>query len=110
MDIALICFISMLALLWLWITAIALLCLFMDPELTGVQRWGQSLVVLLLPLLGAALILKLVNDHSPEVIARFYIPWPFKSMVTNKPLLSNGPGSHAEEAPGIHSGGHGGNP
>lgn len=91
--------------LWLWVTILALLCLILDPDLEPIQRWGQALVVLLIPYLGASLILKLVNDHSPEVIARFYIPWPFSLIVLDRKLLSNGLGSNGEDIPGSHSAG-----
>lgn len=91
--------------LWLWVTILALLCLILDPDLEPIQRWGQALVVLLIPYLGASLILKLVNDHSPEVIARFCIPWPFSLIVQDRKLTSNGSGSNGEEIPGSHSAG-----
>lgn len=35
------------------------------------------LIVILLPYIEASIILKLVHDHLPEVIKKFYIPWPF---------------------------------
>jgi len=95
---------------WLWLTILALLCLFLDPDLDRIQRVGQSVVVILFPFIGATLILHLVNDHSPEVIARFYIPWPFRGMVLNKEQRRGGSGHNGEEVPGTHCGGsYGGN-
>ncbi len=93
--------------LWLWISVLSLICLVLDPDLESIQRWGQGIVVVLIPFAGASLILKLVNDHSPEVIEKFYIPWPFYNLVIDKKLRSNGPGSNGEESPGVHSGGSG---
>jgi len=91
--------------LWLWLTVLSILCLMLDPDLNPIQRWGQALVVLLVPYLGSTLILKLVNDHSPDVIARFYIPWPFSLMILDRKLSRNGLGSNGEEIPGSHSAG-----
>lgn len=88
---------------WLWVTVLSVLCLFLDPDLEPVQRWGQMVVVILLPFIGAAIVLKLVNDHSPEVINRFYIPWPLRSLVLDKPLRHSGGGSNGESMPGTHS-------
>lgn len=81
---------------------IALLCLVLDPQLETVQRFFQGIVVILLPYLGAAFILKLVYEHSPEVVLRFFIPWPFKNMIVDKELIGNGPGTNGEEVPGAH--------
>ncbi|WP_415891363.1 hypothetical protein ACMXYV_08615 [Neptuniibacter sp. SY11_33] len=102
MEIALAVFTIVVLGLWFWISAIAILCLFLDPDLEIVQRWGQTFAVVLLPLIGASLVLKLVNDHSPEVIRKFYIPWPFNLLVLDTELLSDGPGSNKEEVTGGH--------
>lgn len=88
---------------WLWVSVLSILCLFLDPDLEPIQRWGQMLIVILLPYIGASLILKLVNDHSPEVIDRFYIPWPLRDLVLDKPLRHSGLANHKEEASGLHS-------
>ena len=99
---------------WLWISVLSILCLFLDPDLEPIQRWGQMIIVILLPYIGASIILKLVNDHSPEVIDKFYIPWPFRKLVLDKPLRHSGSGNsgsdqNREEVPGSHSGSfHGG--
>ncbi|CAM3417472.1 hypothetical protein [Parendozoicomonas haliclonae] len=92
--------------IWLWLTVLAVLCLILDPELTNIQRWGQSLIALLFPFLGAAFVLRLVKDHSPEVIARFRYPWPFNNLILEKPLRSGGTGNNGEVIPGAH--GHNG--
>ena len=87
----------------LWINVLAILCLFLDPDLEPVQRWGQSIVVILFPFIGASLILHLVNTHSPEVIQRFYIPWPFSKLIQDSPVRPHNNNDDREETPGIHS-------
>jgi len=100
--------IIILVLMWAWISALAILCLFFDPDLKPIQRWGQVVIVLIFPLIGPAFVLILVNEHSPEAVARFYIPWPFRKIVLNGEQRGGGKGHNSEEAPGIHSGGTGG--
>ena len=94
--------------LWLWVTVLSVLCLFLDPDLESVQRWGQLIIVILAPFYGAIFILKMVNEHSPEVVERFYIPWPFRNMVLDKSLRRGGTGHNSEEQPGSHSGSYSG--
>jgi len=99
------------ALLWLWITTLAVLCVTLDPELTKFQRIAQLAITLCLPFIGASFVLKCVSDQSPQVIARFYIPWPFNQLMTKQPFRSHGGGHNGEEMPGAHSQGaqsHGG--
>ncbi len=88
--------------LWLWISILSILCLFLDPDLEPIQRWGQAIIVVLLPYIGALFILKMVNEHSPEVVSKFYIPWPFKNIVLDKSLRHGGSGNNREEQPGMH--------
>ncbi|WP_299773318.1 hypothetical protein [uncultured Pseudoteredinibacter sp.] len=107
MDVWLIGIVTLIA-MWVWISLLAILCLFLDPDLEPIQRWGQAGIVIILPFIGPAFVLMLVNEHSPEVVARFYIPWPFRMIVLNRQQRRGGQGSNGEEAPGIHSGGHGG--
>ena len=89
---------------WVWLTILSIFCLILDPDLDLVQRSGQCIVVILFPILGAIFVLSLINDHSPEVIARFYIPWPFKSMVLNKDQSKGGPGHNNGDLPDLRSG------
>jgi hypothetical protein len=105
MDVLLVVLSLAAVVMWFWISLLAILCVVLDPDLDKIQRWGQTLVVVLIPFIGASFILKLVNEHSPEVVARFYIPWPFRNMVLDKKLTQNGPGSNGEEVPGSHSAG-----
>jgi hypothetical protein len=90
--------------LWIYLNTLAILCLFLDSELKPIQRWGQTIIVIVFPYLGASFILLLVNEHSPTVIQRFYVPWPFKKLILNKPRGTGGSGHNGEEMPGGHSG------
>jgi hypothetical protein len=92
--------------IWLWINTLAILCLFLDPDLEPVQRWGQTIAVALFPFIGASFILYLANEHSPEVVSKFYIPWPFSKLVKSKPGQSHGGAEEREEIPGLHSATH----
>ena len=73
----------------LWLNVIASIALKHDDMLDPFQRRAQFIIVWLVPLMGASLILYLVNEHSPNVIPRNWIPWPFRSMVFNKQVKSN---------------------
>ena len=87
-------FIILAVCLWIYLDTLAILCLFLDPELQSIQRWGQTIIVIIFPYLGASFILSLVNQHSPQVIRHFYIPWPFNRLILNKPQRTDGPGYH----------------
>ena len=100
--------IAVIVCMWLWINVLAIACLFLDPELEPIQRWGQTFIAVLFPFIGATFILFLVNSHSPEVIDRFYIPWPLRKVILNKSIRTGGAGSNGEEVPGAHSGSFGG--
>ena len=70
--------------LLLWIYALAFLCVYLDPDLDSVQRVGQTIVILIIPIVGPLFVLHIVNTHSPDTIRRLYIPWPFRDMVLGK--------------------------
>ena len=106
MDILFLVIAALFTLSVIWITLLALICVVLDPELTSVQRWGQGIFVLVLPVLGPSIVLSLVNDHSPEVIRRFYIPWPLSRLFVEEPPKKESFGSNGEEIPGVHGGGH----
>ncbi|GEM_PF-1744547 len=102
MDIVLIIVIVLIVAVWLWLNTLALLCLFLDPDLAPIQRWGQSVFILLVPFLGASFALLLIKSHSPEVVAKFYIPWPFSRLIDDKPSRSRSVHNHHEDA-GSHN-------
>lgn len=70
--------------MWLWVNILVIRCLFLDPSLEPVQRWSQTAIVILFPVIGASFVLYLLNQHSPEVVNKFYIPWPFSYLISNK--------------------------
>ena len=84
MDIALIIFGIFFIIIWLWLTILGCIAAKFDTTLTAFQRRSQIVIVLLVPFFGAAVILHLVNQHSPEVIPHAWIPWPLKSLIFGK--------------------------
>jgi len=74
---------------WLWLTTLGVIAVKYDSTLNGFQRKAQIIIVLVLPFLGAALVLHLINLHSPEVIPLKWIPWPLRSLVFGKPRPRN---------------------
>ena len=103
MELALIVVSVVAVLLLIYMNILATLCLFLDPDLSKIQRNGQLIFAWLIPYLGASVVIHLVSQHSPEVAKRLYIPWPFRSMVDDKPLRKKNYHGSAEEMPGIHS-------
>ena len=89
MDIATIILIGVPIIVWLWIATIAIISVKNDSSLEVFQRTSQIIIVLILPLLGAAIVLHLVNQHSPEVIPKSNIPWPFKFILFGKETPKN---------------------
>ena len=104
MEIALYISLGIVIISIIYLLAISLLCIHLDPELDKVQKWGQSIFAMLIPILGPCFVLHTVNDHSPKIIEKIYIPWPFKAIVipSNK-IHKSGPGNNGEEISGIHS-------
>ena len=65
-------------LLLLWLNLIAYIAVKHDQTLDSFQKKAQTILVWLLPFIGASLVLHMVFDHSPEAIPKKLIPWPFK--------------------------------
>ena len=89
MDILIITAIILATLVWLWLTTLGVIAAKYDSTLEPFQRKAQIIIVLLVPFFGAALVLHLVNQHSPEVIPKQWIPWPIKSLIFGKPRQRN---------------------
>ncbi len=64
-----------------WLNVLATIAIRCDATLERTQRIGQLLIVWLVPLIGAPLILRFVNEQSPDAIPKTWIPWPFKKLV-----------------------------
>ncbi len=86
-----------------YMNLLATLCLLLDAELSKLQRSGQIVFTWLFPVIGSSLVLYLVSYHSPEVIRRVYIPWPFRGLLDNNPLRQSDSDVSHEEITGIHS-------
>jgi len=78
------------SLLSLYLAILALIGLYHDSTLTKTQKLIQSLFVIIIPILGPIVILRLCILASPDKtsVARF-VPWPFSTMVFDKPITSN---------------------
>jgi len=75
--------------LLLWLNFIAYIAVKHDQTLNSFQKKSQIIIVLLLPYIGASLVLHMVFDHSPEAIPKKLIPWPFKKIIYGKPPRPN---------------------
>ena len=98
MDISVIFLIVTLIAVWLWLIVLGMISIKYDSTLDPFQKKAQSVIVLLVPFLGAALILHLVNQHSPEAIPRSLVPWPFKWLIFGKASPSNKNRDNNEES------------
>ena len=75
---------GVLVFIWFWMVIAGVLAVMRDPTLESFQKWSQIALILLIPYFGAALVLHLVYQHSPESVPRALIPWPFKGLVFGK--------------------------
>ena len=65
----------------LWLNLLATLAVKYDHTLDKTQKIAQSIIVWLIPFIGAGFVLHLVFEHYPQAIPRNFIPWPFKKMI-----------------------------
>jgi ABC-type iron transport system FetAB permease component len=98
MDITTILLVSIPAAIWLWLSFIGTIAARFDSTLDPFQKKAQIIIVWLIPFIGASLIIFLVNQHSPEVIPRNLIPWPFKNLIFGKPRARNKDRDNNEES------------
>lgn len=98
MDIVTKFFIALLLIVWLWITLLAIVALVRDELLEPFQRKAQIVLVLIIPLLGALLVLYLVNQHSPEAIPKSFLSWPLKFILFSKSAPKNKNRNEDEES------------
>lgn len=73
----------------LWLNVLATLAVKYDHTLDKTQKITQSLIVWLVPFLGAVFILHLVVEHYPQAIPRSWVPWPFRKMIYGVPRKPN---------------------
>lgn len=72
-----------------WLNTLATLAVKYDHTLDQTQKITQSIIVWLIPFIGAAFILHLVFEHYPQAIPRNWIPWPFKKMIFGSSIKPN---------------------
>ena len=70
--------------LWIWMSVVGVVAVLRDATINSFQRKSQIVVSIIFPIIGPLFILHLVNEHSPEAIPRFLIPWPFRSILFGK--------------------------
>lgn len=76
--------VSVVALLAVYMTAVAWFAIFSDETLSGFQRIAQSLLAFVVPVLGPVAVLHFASPLPDNI--RQLVPWPFRSMVAGKPL------------------------
>ena len=89
MDTFLITSAVILSLSWIWLCMLALMAAKHDRTLDPFQRKAQMIIVLVIPFIGASIVLHLVNGHSPDVIPRKWIPWPLRNLIIGKERVRN---------------------
>ena len=76
-------------LIWAWCVFLGVVAVKHDDTIDSFQKKAQIVIVLIVPFFGAALILHLVHQHSPQAIPKNLIPWPLKSLVFGKQIPRN---------------------
>ena len=89
MDISLILIIVVATAIWFWLTILGCIAAKYDSTLNEFQSKAQIAVSILVPYFGAVLVLYLVSQHSPDVIPRKWIPWPFSLVIFGKQRARN---------------------
>jgi hypothetical protein len=67
--------------LWVWITALGVIAAKYDQTLDPFQRKAQIIISIVIPVFGPAIVLYLVNQHSPDVIPKAMVPWSLRLLV-----------------------------
>lgn len=89
MSTALSLLLAFVILLVLYLDLLAWLVLARDETLANSQKLLQALVVLLVPLVGSLVVLRLCELAHPGSVAPDQVPWPFRAIVTDRPLPPN---------------------
>ena len=84
--IALFCVVSLLA---VYLATLATVAIQRDRELRVGPRIAQLLLAWLLPVLGPALVLFVVSEHSPDIISRLPAAWPLKRIIQGRRIVEN---------------------
>ncbi len=70
----------------IYFNILALIVIYYDKSLTQYQKIAQTLIIWLVPVVGAAYVLHLLFKVSPKTIPRSWILWPFKNLVYGPPI------------------------
>jgi len=70
----------------IYFNILALIVIYYDKSLTRYQKIAQTLIIWLVPVVGAAFVLHLLFKASPKTIPRSWILWPFKNLVYGPPI------------------------
>lgn len=89
MNTVLILIALLLVLVVLYLDLLAWRALAGDETLTPAQRGLQALAVLVVPLVGALAVLRLCELAHPGTVAPAAVPWPFRAIVTDRPMARN---------------------
>lgn len=85
------------AALMLYLDVAAIIALEVDRSLTPSQRIMQILLVVLVPLIGALIVLRLSHLATGGKSMILYLPWPFRSIVKGTPTRTNPDAESFEE-------------
>lgn len=80
MEVTAYIFAAIFALIWLWMNVLATFAVRHDATLEPFQKLVQTIIIWLIPYLGAAFVLQLIWQQYPSAIPETWIPWPFKKM------------------------------
>ena len=72
-----------------WLSAIASFVVVRDKTLETKQKVAQIAAAWVLPVVGPLLTLYLIAQHSPELIQKKWIPWPFRNIVFGRNFRPN---------------------
>ena len=67
-----------------------------DQTLKSAQRHLQYLFVLFFPFIGACVSLRLCELANPGLVQKRAVPWPFRAIVVERPIMQN-PDAETEE-------------
>jgi len=75
--------------LLLWLSILAIYAITHDALLNRLQKSMQFIFVLVIPFIGSTVVLHIIYEHSPNLIPRRLIPWPFKNIICGPAIKPN---------------------
>jgi hypothetical protein len=86
--------------LLLYLNVLATFLTIVDVYWPATTRLAHVFLIWLVPFAGALIKLYWVSMHSPELIERLWIPWPFRSAVEER-RFGGDPKNAVESEPGV---------